>query len=74
MGLGCASCRKLEENVRLAVRELGLDVDVKKVEDMGTIMGYGVLKVPALVIDETVKSYGKLLSVGEVKAILQGGR
>lgn len=74
LGMGCASCKKLEENVRLAVKELGLDAEVSKIEDMAAIMGYGVLKVPALVINEKVKSYGKVLSVGEAKAIIGNER
>lgn len=71
LGMGCANCKKLEEHVKLAVKELGLAAEVKKVEDMPTIMNYGVLRVPALVIDEKVRSFGKVLSVNEVKALIQ---
>lgn len=74
LGMGCANCKKLEENTRLAVKELGLDAEVKHVEDMGAIMSYGVLKMPALVIDEKVRAYGKVLSVGEVKALIANER
>ncbi|MDK2799663.1 MAG: hypothetical protein PWP27_2024 [Clostridiales bacterium] len=55
LGSGCANCKKLEANVREAVKELGLDAAIEKVEDFKDIMAYGVMKTPALVVDEQVK-------------------
>lgn len=71
LGMGCASCNKLVESVKQAVKELGIDTEVKKIEDVAEIMRYGVMKTPALVVNEKVKAFGNLLSVAEVKAILQ---
>lgn len=70
LGTGCKKCKELEANAKEAVKELGLDATVEKVEDVATIMSYGVMKTPALVVDNTVKIMGKLASVNEIKAIL----
>lgn len=71
LGSGCDKCKKLEANVKEAIGALGIDASVEKVEDFKAIMAYGVMQTPALVIDEQVKSIGKLLSVEEVKAYLK---
>lgn len=70
LGSGCAKCKKLEENVRKAVADKGVDATVEKVTDMDKIMDYGVMMTPALVIDEKVISAGKLLKVEEIAKLL----
>jgi small redox-active disulfide protein 2 len=67
LGSGCDKCKKLEANVKEAVSALGIEATVEKVEDFKAIMAYGVMQTPALVIDEKVKSVGKILSVEDVK-------
>ncbi len=67
LGSGCDKCKKLEANVKEAISSLGIEATVEKIEDFKLIMTYGVMQTPALVIDEKVKSVGKLLSVDEVK-------
>lgn len=71
LGTGCASCKTLEKSTRLAVDEMGVDAEVKKIEDIVEIMGYGVMRTPALVIDEKVVMYGKTPSVKEIIEIIQ---
>lgn len=70
LGSGCASCKKLEANAKEAVKELQLDAEIKKVEDFKDIMAYGVMKTPALVIDEEVKGMGRVLSTEDIKKLL----
>lgn len=70
LGSGCAKCLSLENAVRTAIQELGLDIEMKHVTDFAQIAGYGVMSTPALVWNEKVVSYGKVLSVAEVKEIL----
>ncbi|MCT4595853.1 MAG: thioredoxin family protein [Anaeromicrobium sp.] len=71
LGSGCINCKNLEANARKAVEELGLDnVTIEKVEDIPTIMKYGVMKTPALVIDEKVKVMGKVAKTEEIKKIV----
>jgi small redox-active disulfide protein 2 len=72
LGTGCANCKKLEENAKQAVKELGLEnVTIEKVEDIPNIMKYGVMKTPALVIDEQVKVMGKVAKPDEIKKLIQ---
>lgn len=71
LGTGCPKCKKLEENARLAIAELGISATVEKVTELDKIMDYGVMMTPALVIDEKVVSSGKLLSASDIKALLK---
>jgi len=67
LGTGCSNCKKLEANAREAVKELNADVKITKVEDIKDIMKYGVMRTPAIVINERVKMFGKVSSVDEIK-------
>lgn len=67
LGTGCSNCKKLEANAIKAAEELGMNANVEKVTDMKDIMGYGVMRTPALVINEKVKMYGKVCTVDEIK-------
>ena len=71
LGTGCANCKKLEANTHKAVEELGIEATIIKVENIQDIMTYGVMSTPALVVDEAVKSYGKVLSPKEIVKLLQ---
>ena len=70
LGAGCKKCNKLENNTKLAVEELGINVSIKKVTDFKEIMKYRVMQTPVLVVDEKVKVVAKIPSVEEIKKIL----
>jgi len=72
LGTGCVKCHKLEEMVKESLRDSGATADVAKVQDIKSIMGYGVMTTPALVIDGEVKVAGKLPSVEQLKGWLKG--
>ena len=61
---------ELEKATRAAVSELRLDYEIEHVTDFAEIAGYGVMTTPALVFNGEVISYGKVLTVEEVKALL----
>lgn len=67
LGSGCANCKKLEENAKKAVEELRIEASIEKVGDFKTILSYGVMKTPALVVDEKVKIMGRVATVEEIK-------
>ncbi|TYC85200.1 thioredoxin family protein [Acetobacterium wieringae] len=71
LGTGCKNCKKTEENTKEALAELGIEATVEKVEKMEDIIAYGVMKTPALVIDEKVVVMGRIPSVKDIKKILQ---
>lgn len=70
LGTGCAKCKNLYENVRKALEESGKTAEITKVEDIPSIMKYGVMSTPALVIDDQVKFSGKVASVAEIMGML----
>jgi len=70
LGTGCAKCKTLYESVKTAVREKGIEAEVVKVEDMPSIMKYGVMSTPALVIDGKVVFSGKTASAAEIRKYL----
>lgn len=71
LGTGCENCRKLEENTIAAIEEAKLDLAIKHVENMEDIAFYGVMSTPALVLDDKVLSYGKVLSKEEIIELLK---
>jgi len=70
LGSGCARCHTLEANVVKALALLGKEAEVTAVTDMTQIMAYGMLSMPALVVDGKVLSSGRVLSPEEVKRLL----
>ena len=70
LGSGCKSCHALLESTKEAVKAMGLSVEVEYVTDMQKIMEYGVMSMPALVVNEKVVSMGKVLNSGDVEKLL----
>lgn len=70
LGSGCTKCKALEKVIHEAVAEMGISAEVEKVEDIQKIMGYRVMRTPALVINEKVVLSGRLPSLSEVKEII----
>ncbi len=66
LGGGCPRCEKLEQTTRDAANTLGIEAEFIKVKNMNEIMQYEILETPALVIDEKVKSYGRIPSKEEI--------
>ena len=71
LGAGCKSCHEQYENAREAVRNLGLDLEVEYITDMEKIMNYGVMSMPAIVVNEKVVSAGKVLKTADVEKLLK---
>lgn len=71
LGSGCKSCVQLGDNAKAALAELGIDAEIIKVTDFAAIAGYGVMTTPALVIDEKVVSFGKVLKAKEIVKIFE---
>ena len=71
LGAGCATCHKQYENVKEAVKALGLDVEVEYITDLAKVMEYGVMSMPAIAVNEKVVSMGKLLKASDIQILLQ---
>ena len=51
--------------------KLGLDLEVEYITDMEKVMSYGVMSMPALVVNEKVVSMGKVLKADDVEKLIQ---
>ena len=70
LGTGCQKCKLLTANAEAAVKTLGIEAVIEKVERIQDIMKFGVMTTPALVVDGQVKSAGKVLSPDDIKKFL----
>jgi len=70
LGAGCPSCHKQYENAQEAVKSLGIDAEVEYITDLAKVMEYGVMSVPAVVVNDKVVAMGKVLKVSEVEDLL----
>lgn len=71
LGTGCKNCTALKENTEAAIKEAGIEAEVVKVDNIQDIVGYGVLQMPALVVNEKVVSYGKVLKPKDIIKLLK---
>jgi small redox-active disulfide protein 2 len=74
LGGGCAKCDRLEALAREAAAEQGIEATFIKVKDLDAIMAYDVLSTPALVINDAVKSSGRVPRKDEIADWLQAAR
>ena len=72
LGTGCAKCKRLAKNVEAAIKDLGIEAELVKVDDITEIMDRGVMLTPALAVDGELKVSGRVADVKEIKEILQG--
>ena len=70
LGSGCKNCQTLHQNVIDALAEMNLAVNLEYATDLQRIMEYGVMSMPALMVNGKVVSCGKVLKVDEVKKLL----
>ncbi|MCM2465115.1 thioredoxin family protein [Methanoculleus oceani] len=71
-GTGCVKCRRMLKNVEIAVRDLKIDADVHKIEDLDAMIDRGVMLTPALYVDGEAKVVGHVPCVEDIKQILLG--
>lgn len=70
LGTGCAKCKTLAANAKQAVDEMGVNVEVEKIEDIKEIMKFNILMTPGFAIDGNVKAAGRVLSTEDIKKML----
>ncbi|MDD6573214.1 MAG: thioredoxin family protein [Thermoflexaceae bacterium] len=71
LGAGCKSCHEQYENVKKAVANLNLYAEVEFITDMEKVMSYGVMSMPAIVVNEQVVSMGKVLKAAQAEKLLE---
>ncbi len=70
LGVGCPKCKQLTANAEAAIKELNIQAEIGKVTDIDKITEYGVMMTPALAVDGTVVSAGRVLSKDDIKKII----
>jgi small redox-active disulfide protein 2 len=70
LGPGCQKCQVLYEHAKQAATELGIEFDIAKVTDIRSIMSYGVMSTPALVVNGVVVLAGRVPTVEHLKPML----
>jgi len=71
LGTGCPKCKTTYNNVLEALKQLGLEANVIKIEDIEEMMKYNVLTTPVLMIDDVVKVKGRIAQIDEIKEFLK---
>ncbi|MGN1190618.1 MAG: thioredoxin family protein [Candidatus Ornithospirochaeta sp.] len=71
LGSGCKRCHALYANTVEAVKNLGLGISVEYITDMETVLKYGVMSMPSLVVSEKVVSTGSVLSTPKIESLLK---
>ncbi|MBK9636342.1 MAG: TM0996/MTH895 family glutaredoxin-like protein [Bacteroidetes bacterium] len=70
LGPGCPKCKTTFNNVLEAIKQLGIEAQVTKVEDIEEMMKYNVLSTPVLMINEVIKVKGRVADINEIKQLL----
>lgn len=60
LGSGCRNCQTTYDLIAEVANNKGVEVELEKVEDIGQIMGFGVMSTPGIVIDGEVVHSGSV--------------
>ena len=71
LGGGCSKCETLLANAKEAIEKAGVKAEVEYITDMEQVMSYGVMSMPAIVVNEQVVSMGKVLKAAQVEELLK---
>ena len=70
LGPGCTNCKRLTSLTEQALAELGRPEQVEKVTDYAEIAAYGVMRTPAIVVDDKVLMAGRIPALASLKDAL----
>lgn len=65
LGSGCTNCKRLLENVKGATKDMN-NVEIEYITDISKIISMGVMRTPALIINDKVVSTGRVLNTKEI--------
>lgn len=69
-GSGCAKCNLLTQHAEEAARELGIEYELEKVKDINEIIDAGIMRTPALAVNDEVVVSGSVPSTEKIKQLL----
>lgn len=71
LGSGCAKCEKTAQAIRDIAAEMNTDVQLEKETSAEAIMGYGVMRTPAVVVDEVLVHSGSIPHRSDIEGWLK---
>jgi len=71
LGGGCSKCGVTANRIDETAREMGVPIQLSKVEDWPTIAQYDVMTTPAVVIDDFVVHKGSVPTKAAIAAWLK---
>lgn len=71
IGTRCEKCGKLYDNVLEALKELGVEEKVERVDDLLEIVKLGVMTAPSLMVDGKLVVSGRVAKKEEIKRFLK---
>ena len=71
LGTGCKYCHEQYENVKKAAADMKLAADIEYITDIEKVASYGVMSMPAIVVNEKVVTMGKVLKTEQVAELLK---
>ena len=69
-GSGCAKCNLLAEHAEAAAQALEINYDIEKVTDINEIIDAGVMRTPALAVNDEIVVAGSVPSAEKIKKYL----
>lgn len=70
LGTGCKACHEQYEQAVAAVKNMGMEIEVEYLTDLQKVTAYGVMIMPAIIVNEKVVSMGKVLKAKDVEKLL----
>ncbi len=67
LGSGCANCKATGKLIEAVLAARGIEASVEKVEDLPSIVKYGVMSTPGVVIDGKVVHAGGIPTRAQVE-------
>ena len=74
LGTGCTNCKTTSKMIQEIADRLEIAINLEKVEDIQSIVSYGIMSTPGVVIDDVVVHAGGLPSQADVEQWLQNGK
>jgi small redox-active disulfide protein 2 len=71
LGQGCPQCDRLEQELMAIISETGIPAMIEHVRDVEEIAQFGLMRVPALVINGKIKASGSVPPKAKMKDWIQ---
>ena len=71
LGPGCVSCNNIQTMVIEIMNKIGAAADIFQIHDLDEIGRYGILQTPALIINDKLKSSGRIPTPAQIEEWLK---